>query len=144
MKLKYRKGVFVVIYRKEKEKLYYLLLKRKHHWKGWEFPKGGAEKNESLLETAKREAKEETGQRIFNIKKYNSFGRYKYKKKFSDRPGLMGQTYTLFSGQTKDKKIKFDKKEHLGYKWLEFDKAVNKLTHNNQRKSLKIVNKNLK
>ena len=70
MKLKYRKAVFVVTYRKEKDKIKYLILKRKLHWKGWEFPKGGVNKDESLLHAVKREIKEETGQSAFNIKKY--------------------------------------------------------------------------
>src|SRR3989344_1192122 len=46
--MKLRKGVFIIVYRKEKDKLSYLILKRKLHWKGWEFPKGGIEKGETF------------------------------------------------------------------------------------------------
>jgi len=43
---KYRKAVFVLLYSKTKKWIEYLLLKRKLHWKGWEFPKGKIEPGE--------------------------------------------------------------------------------------------------
>ena len=112
---KYRKGVFMVTYRKEKNKIYYLVLKRKLHWKGWEFPKGGIEKEESLLNAAKREIEEETGQVLIKIKNYNLDGNYPYKPLLKDRPGLFGQTYNLFSAEIQNKKVNCAcKKEKIG------------------------------
>jgi hypothetical protein len=35
--MKYRKAIFIVVYAREKNKRYYLILKRKLHWKVWEF-----------------------------------------------------------------------------------------------------------
>lgn len=144
VKQKYRKGVFIVTYRKESDKIVYLLLKRKLHWKGWEFPKGGAEKKELLTKAARRELYEETGQHPIKIKSYPIHGKYKYSKVLPDRPGMIGQTYKLFSGEIKDKKIKFDKKEHSGYKWVSYKKAISLLTYNDKKRCLKIVNKNIK
>jgi len=47
-KQKYRRGIFVVVYRRcdsnDDESVEYLLLKRKLHWKGWEFCKAGCER----------------------------------------------------------------------------------------------------
>ena len=43
MKEKYRPGIFIVTYRKNKGVIEYIILKRKMHWSGWEFPKGGLE-----------------------------------------------------------------------------------------------------
>ena len=67
---KYRPAIFVVVYRidKHSNKPLYLLLKRKKHWKGWEFPKGGVEKGETERETLLRELKEECGLKILKIK----------------------------------------------------------------------------
>ena len=83
--MKYRKGIFIVTYSKTKKGFVYLMLKRKLHWKGWEFPKGGLEKGEDCEEAVLREVKEETGKKPFNIKKFNLSGKYKYKKGLEDR-----------------------------------------------------------
>ena len=82
---KYRKAVFIVTYCRTANKIEYLILKRKLHWQGWEFPKGGVEKRENTFQTAKRETKEETGQKPFQIKKFNVKGRYRYRRKYPDR-----------------------------------------------------------
>ncbi len=140
----YRKAVFIVIYIKENNKILYLLLRRKLHWKGWEFPKGGLKNKESILKAVKREIKEETGQLSYNIKKYKISGKYKYDKLYPDRKGIIGQTYSLYSAKIKSKKIKLDKIEHFSYKWLVFNKAYKLLTWNNQKKCLKVVDKRLK
>ena len=139
-KAKYRRGVFVVTYAKDKNKIYYLILKRKHHWNGWEFPKGGMNFFERKKHAAKREVKEETGLMVRKIKKFNFHGKYEYKKEFSDRPGIIGQTFSLYAAEVKKGKIKIDKHEHSGYKWLEFNEAMKKLTWDNQKKGLRIVN----
>jgi len=140
---KYRKGIFIVVYKKEKNKIKYLLLKRKLHWKGWEFPKGGCEAKETYRKCASREIKEETGHKPIKINWYCKQGKYKWKKGLEDRPEFIGQTYTLLSAEIKNKKIKFDKKEHSSYKWVDFDKALKLLTWPNQRSCLRVVNKHI-
>jgi len=142
--MKYRRGVFIVVYRKNIFKRKYLILKRKLHWKGWEFPKGGIRTKEKILYSIKREIKEETGSTPFNVKNHKIKGKYKYKKNLKDRKGIIGQTYQLYSAEIKNKKIKLDKKEHSSYKWVSFKKALKLLTYPNQKKSLKIVERDLK
>lgn len=143
MKNTYRKAIFIVVYAKTSSgKIEYLLLKRKKHWKGWEFPKGGIEAGETKLVTVKRELKEETGLAPIKIKKFKIKGSYRYEKKFKDRPGIVGQTYYLFSVETKKGNVKLDKreKEHTSYKWVLFKEAEKLLTWPNQKRCLKIVN----
>ena len=76
--MKYRRALFVVVYSKTKQGLKYLLLKRKLHWKGWEFPKGGIEMFEIRRFTVKREVKEETGLLPIKINSFNEKGIYNY------------------------------------------------------------------
>ena len=139
---KYRKAVFVLGYARTGKGIEYILLKRKLHWKGWEFSKGGIEKGESKEQTARRELKEETGLRAIKIKKFNYSGKYRYNKSFPTRPGMAGQTFQLFAAEAKKGKgnISLDKKEHNGHKWVTFSQALNMLKWPDQRKSLRIVN----
>ena len=158
--MKYRKGVFIVTFtnvgahkskisgatKSEKKKdfvgkrIEYLILKRKLHWIGWEFPKGGKKSSESYKKSVKREISEETGQKPSKIINLNVNGKYKYPKKIEDRPGIIGQTYKLYAVEIKKMGIKIDKIEHTDYKWVNFKDALRKLTWKDQRKCLKIVN----
>jgi hypothetical protein len=60
---------------------------------------------------------------------------------FADRPGYIGQTWTLFSAKVNLGKVKLDKKEHSSFLWLPFNKALKKLKWKNQKKCLAVVNK---
>lgn len=146
MKKKYRKAVFAVVYRINNDKVEYLLLKRKLHWKGWEFCKGGCDSGESGKKCVAREVKEETGQKPVKIKKYNKSGKYRYAELLSDRPGFVGQTYNLYSAEIKGFKVTLDKKskEHSAYKWVSFEGALKTLKWPNQRACLRLVHKGLK
>jgi len=148
--MKYRPSVFIVTYSITKGKIYYLILKRKLHWKGWEFPKGGLE---GIIErifpkrAVKRELIEETGLTPIKIRKHNYSGAFRYKKIFADRPGIIGQTYQLYSAEVKKQKphVKKNKeREHSDYLWTDYKTALKKLTWPNQKKCLTIVNSWLK
>ncbi len=147
MKQKYRKALFIVTYiidAKTPKTPRYLILKRKLHWKGYEFPKGGIEKYETKREALRREISEEVGLRILKIKKHKFRGQYSYPELLSDRPGIVGQTFSLYSVEVKSGKVKFDKREHSGASWLSYKKAKEILTYKDQKKALTIVNDWLK
>lgn len=144
---KYRRAIFgVTYYITPKGEIEYILLKRKKHWKGWEFPKGKIERFESKKMAARREVSEETGRKILKLKRFKEKGVYLYHKELKDRPGVIGQTYHLFGVQVEkgDGKIKLDPMEHNGYKWVSFNQAQKMLTWSNQKRCLKIVDKWLK
>ena len=127
-----------IIFRKEKDKIYYLLL----HYPGashraeknyWDLPKGHIEKGESEIDTVKREVKEETG--IEEIKIIEGFKEtIKYFFKFKGKNILKFVTFYLAQTCQKEVKISF---EHIGFCWLPFEKALEKLTFNNSKEILK-------
>jgi 8-oxo-dGTP pyrophosphatase MutT (NUDIX family) len=142
MNPKYRKAVFMVAYgRTPNKEIKYLVLKRRFHWRGWEFPKGGVNFSESKKNAVRREIEEETGMKALKIKAFNFHGKYNYKRKFPDRKDYLGQAYSLYSVEIKYGKIKIDENEHSKYVWLNFEEAKKKVTFINQKKSLEIVNK---
>ena len=134
-----RKGIFIAIYNLENKIPEYLILKRSLHWTGWEFPKGGLEKGENQIKCAKREIYEETGLRPLKINSHDFKGEFLYEKELMDRPGIIGQTFSLYSAQVKKSKVKIDKKEHSEFKWVNFKNAIKKIKYQNQKDSLKIV-----
>jgi len=138
--MKYRKAVFVIAYVRNKKEVEYLVLKRKLHWVGWEFPKGGVEFFETKRQAVKREIKEETGLSVLKIKRFCVKGKYRYDKEYPERKRYVGQSYVLYAVEVRKKKVKIDKLEHSDYKWLDFRQAMKKITWPNQRKCLKIVN----
>ncbi|MBU2615669.1 MAG: NUDIX domain-containing protein [Nanoarchaeota archaeon] len=140
--MKYRNSIFALVYLIKEKNVEYLILKRKLHWKGWEFPKGAIERFETKKGAVKREVFEETGLSIKreDIKKFEFSGKYKYNKVILDRSEFKGQSFSLYSVEVKKGKVRVDNYEHSDYKWVGFEKALKMLTWSNQKKSLKIVN----
>ena len=54
---------------------------------------------------------------------------------------MIGQTWKLFSVEVKKGKVKIDKREHSSFEWLSYESAMDKLTYENQKNCLEIVNK---
>ncbi len=120
-----------VVFRKEDNIYYYLLL---HHQAGhWAFPKGNIEKGEKLEETVVREIEEETGIKdIRFIEGFKETIKYFYKR---DGKNIF-KTVVFFLAETKTKTVKISW-EHTDFEWLNFEKALERLTFQNARNVLK-------
>lgn len=120
-----------VVFRKEDGKTFYLLL---HYEAGhWDFPKGNIEKGEKIEETARREIEEETG--ITDLRFLPAFKKwikYFYKKEGQNIFKIV--TFLLAETKTKEVKISF---EHIGYEWLPYQKAMERLTYKSAKEILK-------
>ncbi len=135
----YRKGVRLIVYKKEKNNILYLVLKRKLRWIGYETPKGGKLNSESDIKAITRELKEETSLKPKKIIPLNIKEKFNYPKKHQEvfnKKGMISNCY-LIEGIGK---IKLSK-EHSSYKWLDYKKALSLLTYSNQKKILKKSNK---
>jgi len=103
----------------------------------WDFPRGNIEKGEKALEAALREAKEETG--LEDLKVIEGFKeKFEYFYTARNPDGTSERVHkrvTLFlcESPTKDVKISF---EHIGFEWLEFEKALERLTFKASREAL--------
>jgi len=101
---------------------YLFLLLRAHDY--WDFPKGGMEQDESLLDTALRETEEETTLTEDNLN-------FKWGKIFKEsEPYKKGNKIAIyFIAETDEEKVdlpinpELGKPEHDGFKWLTYDQA---------------------
>ncbi len=134
------KSAGAVIFRKEEGKPFFLLL----HYRSliqssreyWDLPKGHVEKGEKTEETARREVMEETG--LNGIEIVGGFKEWiKYFFKFEGKNIIKFVTFYL--AETKIKEIKISG-EHLGYQWLTYKEALEKLTFKNAKEIIKKAN----
>jgi 8-oxo-dGTP pyrophosphatase MutT (NUDIX family) len=139
------KSAGAVIFRKENNKIYYLLLhypsvSHRAEKDYWDFPKGHLEKGEKEIETVKREVFEETG--LKEIKFVEGFKEWiKYFFKYQGKN--IFKIVTFYLVETNKKEIKISS-EHLGYEWLPFNEAMERLTFDNAKEILKKADNFLK
>lgn len=131
----------VVLFRKENEKILFLLL---HYPSGhWDFVKGKMESGESPHETAIRETREETG--IIDVKFLDYFEEW-IQYNFQFKGELVEKKVVFFLGETKTKDIKISH-EHLNYTWMDYSTAMEKITFDNAKtvlsKSYALLSKTL-
>jgi len=138
------KSAGAVVFRREKNKIFYLLLhypssaKAKEDY--WDFPKGHIEKGERELETVKREVEEETG--LNDIKIIEGFREWiRYFFKFKNKN--IFKIVVFYLAETKKKKVKISF-EHIGFKWLVYEEAMEKLKFKNAKNILEKANRFLK
>lgn len=136
------KSAGAVVFRRAGKKIKYLLL---HYESGhWDFPRGHIERGETEQQTAVREIEEETG-----IKKINFVPGFRvsvswfYRKKIGKRIMMSNKTAVLFLAETKIHQVKISD-EHIDYKWLDYDKAIEQLTFLKSQKILEKANELLK
>ena len=134
------KSAGAIIFRRENNKIYYLLLHYPSSTKApkeyWDFPKGHIEKGEKLEETAKREVKEEASLKdIEFVPGFKESIKYFYKWKGKN----IFKTVTFFIAQSKTKDAKLSY-EHIDYKWLSFKEALKQITFDNAKEILKKAN----
>lgn len=145
--LSFEKSIGAVVFRREDEKIKYLLLK--YPGGHWGFIKGHGEKNETDEETLFREAQEETG--IIDLKISSGFlGQEKYfyrakneekeKRIKAGRGWLIFKKVIYYLAQTDQLNISLSQ-EHRNYVWMIYPQAYNRVSNLNSKKVLEKANK---
>ena len=102
----------------------------------WDFIKGKIEQGENEHQTAVRETKEETG--IFDIEFVEGFEEsINYNFQFEGE--LIYKEVVFFLARTKTENVKVSH-EHLGYVWLDYKNAIEKITYQNAKNVLSKAN----
>ncbi|MCP6718466.1 MAG: bis(5'-nucleosyl)-tetraphosphatase [Patescibacteria group bacterium] len=127
-----------IIFRKEKGSIYYLVL---HYEVGhWDFVKGKIEDDEEMKQTIIRETEEEAG--INDLEFINEFEE-KIEYFFKRNNKTIFKIVIFFLAETKIGKVKLSH-EHIDFKWLNYEQALNKLTFDNAKNVLKKANELIK
>ncbi|MFQ5798166.1 MAG: bis(5'-nucleosyl)-tetraphosphatase [Bacteroidota bacterium] len=119
-----------VIFRRTKEDPEYLLL---HYGLGhWDFVKGNIEKGEDEKETVQREVVEETGIRSVRfVEGFREVIKYFYRWKGQ---GIF-KIVIFYLVETRRRQVALSR-EHIGYRWLPYEKATTQLTFQNSKRVL--------
>lgn len=125
-----RKSVGLIVFSRAGGKREYLLL---HYESGhWDFSKGGVEKGESEAETALRELREETG--ISKVKVISGF-RESIHYFFREKNELVSKDVVFLLAESEKREVVISS-EHVGFEWLSFEKALERLTFKNAKQVL--------
>lgn len=127
------KSAGAVIFRREQDRVLYLLLHYPSSVKGgksyWDLPKGHIEGQETEEETAIREVKEETGLREFHIiKGFREVITYYFRAKGK----TVFKTVVFFLAQTRQWEVTISS-EHTGCIWLPYRESMSYLGFQNAK-----------
>ncbi len=117
------------------ERLYLLL-----HYAGghWDLPKGKLEKGESFTQAALRELKEETGLTATIHTNFQESLEYMFSKTERGQKIKIDKKVIFFLGKSTEKEVTISH-EHIGFIWLPYKDAFNRLTYQNAQHILHIA-----
>ena len=128
--MKTEKSCGAVVFIRGIAKTKYLLVKQKNGYYG--FPKGHMENEETELETARREIKEEVGLNVDFIGDFRQAVEYQ----IPDADGTV-KTVVYFLAEFKRQKIKIQESEIEKYALVDYHKAMELIKYENIREVLK-------
>jgi bis(5'-nucleosidyl)-tetraphosphatase len=126
----------VIVFHRGRQPAFLLL----DYGKYWDYPKGHLEKGEDDLSAAIRELREETG--IRNVEMLPGFAKeitYFFKHR---KHGLIRKEVIFFLASVKSKKVRISN-EHVGYAFLPFAEALERVKYPTAKQVLRDANEYL-
>jgi bis(5'-nucleosidyl)-tetraphosphatase len=116
-----------------------LLLSRLTKRPLWEFPKGGVDEGESLLEAALRELEEETGLRQDEVRLVDGFERgesYRFTVGVGTGRALVHKRVTYFLAEALHQEVRISSAEASRHEWLSLPDAMRRVRYPERRRLL--------
>jgi len=129
----YERSCGAVVFRTIDDETNFLIIKNKRS-AHWSFPKGHVERGETFEETACREVLEETGLHIELIPNFITESEYTIQ-------GRVEKTVNIFLASTNDTKTVIQEEEIEDFRWFNFEKALDSLKFENDKKILTKANR---
>jgi bis(5'-nucleosidyl)-tetraphosphatase len=124
------KSCGAVVFKRNGNRKYLLL-----HYEGghWDFVKGHVERNETETDTVRRETEEETGLTDLTfIEGYRQPISYYYKRAGK----TVYKEVVFFLVETGTNAVRLSR-EHVGFDWLTYERAIERLTYKNAKDTLR-------
>jgi 8-oxo-dGTP pyrophosphatase MutT (NUDIX family) len=120
--------------------LFLLVLSRLTKRPLWEFPKGGVDGDETLLQTALRELQEETGIPQEDLRVVPGFEwseSYRFTSGREAERTLIHKQVTYFLAESRNTKVTLSESEISEFAWLELEIASKRIKYPERRKMLR-------
>ena len=130
--MRHEKSAGAVVFRKDGDTILYLLLHYKYKSEYLGFPRGSIEEGETERQAAQREIKEETGLDVQFLEGFREQIHWFYRREGD----TVSKNLILFLAQAKNDQVRVSD-EHVGYKWLTFEQAIDQIKFENPRRVLR-------
>jgi len=134
-----RSAGMIVFHRGEAGCRYLLVLSRLTKRPLWEFPKGGVDPGETLLDAARRELQEETGLGADAVRLVPGFQEreeYRFTVGKGEDRTLIRKEVTYFLAEALHQEVTVSVKEIREHAWLELPEALRRVRYNGRRRIL--------